>query len=120
MLEERQLFLRPYAEDIIKEILISFPGVKVLLAADLPRPTLVKLVREMASTVKLSFLGPRPISLNPNQKCVIKGKASKFYEIIDSSLYVNGQIDFQELFGRQFLNNKDQIIFFGNPNSVNI
>ena len=40
--DDRQLFWRPYCDDLLKMILHSGP--KVLLAADLPRPALIHML----------------------------------------------------------------------------
>lgn len=60
LIQDKQIYLRPYAEDLIKSLLTeasdSNVSVKVALSANLPRPLLVELVRKMASCKKMSFL----------------------------------------------------------------
>lgn len=67
MIDGKQAFLRPYADDLLK-VLLTSPLIrsepqrrrlqpKVIIAADLPRLALVHLIGQMASHKKLSFLG---------------------------------------------------------------
>jgi hypothetical protein len=42
--DDRQMFWRPYCDDLLKSVLQSPTKPKVLLAADLPRPALIHLL----------------------------------------------------------------------------
>ena len=109
------MFFRPYADDFIKTLLSTFPDqVKVVLAANIPRIDMIKLLNSISSHKKLSFLAPQQsepllnskkrLLLNPNKP--VNHECKNFYEILDSRFYnEEGKLDLKVVFG-DFLNSK--------------
>ena len=126
--DDRQLFWRPYGDDLLKLLLTQFQkhprAPKVILAADLPRPALVHMIVQMSNHRKLSFLGDfkKSVDKGPSgRKYVESGdkKSQNIFEIIDSRFYSSNtiydqrKIDLSKVFGQTFTNKSQKIVFVG-------
>lgn len=123
-IDEKQLFLRPYADDLIKMLLTCLGNsVKVLLAANLPRDAMIKLMVQMSTHRKLSFLGlkaPQPDSgtrphWNPNR--FSEGvRLTQFHGLLDNRFFSSdAKLNLQSVFGKHFKNKANQLISISNP-----
>ena len=127
--DEKQLFLRPYADDLIKMVLTCLTNnVKIYLAANLPRDALIKLMVQMSTHKKLSFLGlraPQPdqgtrAHWHPNR--FSEGvKLTQFHGLLDNRFFSEeGKLNIQSVFGKSFKNSRNQVIFVGTPEFLNL
>ena len=128
-IDEKQLFLRPYADDLVKLLLTCLQtSVKVLLAANVPRDALIKLMIQMSTHKKLSFLAlkqPLPNSgmrahWNPNR--FSEGvRLTQFHGLLDSKFFTaDGKLNLGKVFGEEFKNKANQLIVVGKPEFLNL
>lgn len=77
----------------------------------------------MSANRKLSFLGKFPESV-PNgvlgRRYLQEEPLCNIFEILDDRFYKDGKLDLKPVFGSNFLNFRDQILWVGKHNSLDL